>query len=225
MAAVDRRGHVGFGTSHTDEQRWAQPMNELHCRHIGSSAGRVCQHLLDDLEGDHIRRFTGVGISFDLFCLSCVQNGGGDQLRSVCPACFTHALEDGSWEGIVGAPEIRERPTNLAFDHQTIGPVGPADDPFLDLRPVPHLDSQRWVAVDRAGRLLRLDLDERSAVPLARLDDSRLDWRQRVSLHLSTDGQLATVVNTRGRYGAVVDLETGVVTLTLDRGDYRIEHS
>jgi hypothetical protein len=90
---------------------------------------------------------------------------------------------------------------------------------------VPHLDSQRWVAVDRAGRLLRLDLDERSAVPLARLDDSRLDWRQRVSLHLSTDGQLATVVNTRGRYGAVVDLETGVVTLTLDRGDYRIEHS
>lgn len=39
------------------------------------------------------------------------------------------------------------------------------------------------------------------------------------------DGRFAAVVNTRGRQGAVVDLQTGAVTMRLDRGDYRVEHS
>jgi hypothetical protein len=44
-----------------------------------------------------------------------------------------------------------------------------------------------------------------------------------VSLHLSRDGKIAAMANTRGRHGVVVEIESGRATLILDRGDYHNE--
>ena len=198
-------------------------MAEPECGHAGSVAGRVCPHLAGDPKGDHVRQFTGTGVAFDLLCPTCARDSC-DPLRSVCAACFQTALDEGSWGGVAGTPEVRERPTGLAFEHETVGPLHLAD-PLLDFRPLARLDRQLWVAVDRAGQLLRLDLDGASVSTLARLGDVPVDLDEPVALHLSADGRFAAVVNTRGRHGAVVDLEAGAVTMRLDRGDYRVEHS
>jgi hypothetical protein len=45
------------------------------------------------------------------------------------------------------------------------------------------------------------------------------------SLVVSPGGEMAAVVESRGRYGIVLDLEAGRATMTLDRGGYRVEHS
>jgi len=42
----------------------------------------------------------------------------------------------------------------------------------------------------------------------------------RPHLHASPDGQFAAIVNDHGRYGRVIDLRSGNVTLALDGGDY-----
>jgi hypothetical protein len=198
-------------------------MAEPECGHAGSAAGQVCPHLAADLKGDHVRRFTGAGIAFELLCPACAR-GGSEPLRSVCTACFQTALDEGSWGGVAGTPEVRERPTGLTFGHETVGPI-PLEEPFIDIQPVRCYDQQLWVVVDRVGRLLRLDLDEMSVAALARLGDTPVDLDEPVTLHLSADGRFAAVVNARGRHGAVVDLETGAATMSLDRGDYRVEDS
>ena len=199
-------------------------MAETECGHTGSAAGRVCSHLSAYLTGEHVRRFTGAGGAFDLLCPACAHDGGHEQLRSVCAACLQTALDEGSWGGVAGTPEVRERPTGLSFVHETVGPLH-LEDPLLDIQPVRCFDRQLWVGVDRAGRLLRLDLDETSVAALGHLGDTPIDPDESVALHLSADGRFATVANARGRYGAVVDLQTGAVTMRLDRGDYRVEHS
>jgi hypothetical protein len=199
-------------------------MAEPGCGHTGSAAGRVCPHLAAELTGEHVRRFTGTGVVFDLLCPACARDGEHGPLRSVCAACFQTALDEGSWNGVAGTPQVRERPTGLSFVHETVGPLH-LDEPFLDIRPVRCLDRQLWVVVDRIGRLLRLDLDEMSGTALARLGDAPIDLDEPVALHLSADGRFAAVVNARGRHGAVVDLEAGATTMSLDRGDYRVEHS
>jgi hypothetical protein len=198
-------------------------MVEPECGHTGSAGGRVCAHLAADLKGDHVRRFTGAGVAFDLLCPACARDAG-NEFRSVCAACFQTALDEGSWGGVAGTPEVRERPTELSFVHETVGPLH-LEEPFIDIQPVHRFDRQLWVAVDRAGRLLRLDLDEMSVATLGRIGDTPIDLDEPVALHLSADGRFAAVANARGRHGAVADLQTGGVTMRLDRGGYRVEHS
>ena len=198
-------------------------MNTLDCGHAGTAAGRVCEHLAADLTGGHVRRFTGAGIAFDLICPACARGDAGP-LRSLCAACFGTALDNGSWEGVAGTPEVRERPSGLAFEHETVGPL-PLLEPLLDVRPVAGFDRQLWLAVDRAGQVFRLDLDAPAVVPLAHLGGAHVDLGESVALHPSADGRFAAVVNARGRHGVVLDLDTGAATMSLDRGDYYVEHS
>jgi hypothetical protein len=46
-----------------------------------------------------------------------------------------------------------------------------------------------------------------------------------ISLRLAPDGKLVAIVNTKGQYGLVIHLETGEVTMPLERDTYHIEHS
>ena len=196
------------------------------CGHGGPVAGRVCPHLLADPSGDHVRRFTGAGTAFDLVCSACSTADGGHEPQPVCDECHRKVIEESSWEGVAGTPEVRERAAGYTFAHETVGPVR-LDQPVLDIQPFPRLDRQWWAAVDGGGRVLRLDLDEGTAEVLATLPEGAvaLSSRERVGLHLSPDGRFAAVVVDHGEVGTVLDLNTGRVTLELTRGDYHSEQT
>lgn len=145
-------------------------------------------------------------------------------MRTVCPDCFRGAEEEGACDGILGQPEVMERESGLGFRHETVTLHEPLAQPILDITPVQSFDRNLWVAVTRAGELLRIDLDERSPSLLCRLPDAAVNLSEQVSLHVSGDGRFAAVVNTKGRSGVVVDLKVGKAIMSLDRGDYRYQH-
>lgn len=197
-------------------------MPAISCPHQDAdTTRRVCLHLLETKDADYHQRFTGVGMEYDLICPACREQA--DQLeanlREVCPECFREIREEGCWDGIIGRPQVPERPTSLSFTHQVIALSEPISDQILDIQPVESLTRPAWVALTATGALLWIDLADRAAHVVAQLPASETQLEKPILLHLSADGRMAAVVNTRGQHGIVVDLSTGQVIMRLSRDE------
>lgn len=194
----------------------------LDCPHQQApAAGRICTHLIADPSLDHCRWFTGVGRVYALLCIDCAESGEGgadveDQLGFVCIDCLRGAEEAGVWSpdrGILGAPEVVERPEEHMFVHDMVRldtPLGA----ILDVRPIESTEAPVLVALLTSGALARVDLAGRTADTLV---SSGPDPEQ-ASLRLSARGDFAAVFSARGRTGTVFSLESRRPTMTLDRG-------
>ena len=180
---------------------------------------RVCRHLRATRDADYCKRFTGRGIEYELVCLKCRQYP--DQIEAnllwVCFQCFKEIEEEGWWEGVMGQPQILERPAILHFDHETIGLTGAGIEAILDIQAIDAASQSLWVALTTSGQLLAIDLTKRAVSLLSSLPESSLDLRDAVSLHVARNGHMAAVVNTKGQGGVVVDLRTGSITMSLQR--------
>jgi hypothetical protein len=93
----------------------------------------------------------------------------------------------------------------------------------VDLAPVREGGQALWLVLGEDGRISRWDLATGehatlaySTVPVEGDDDGRPDERIRRRLHAAADGRFAAVVNDYGRFGQVLDLRSGEVTLALD---------
>lgn len=197
-------------------------MPVLNCGHETSEAAhRICCHLLEANGGDYWQHFTGNGLDFDLVCGQC-QTDPRDQLRTACPTCFEQLQSRP--EGFSGQPEVLKRESSLRFEHGPSILVPGLYDQLLDIQPIHSMDRNLWIGVTLAGKVIQLDLDGTLATPVGELGASSVDLSEPISLHLSRDGKMAAVVNTRGRYGIVLDLVAGKRTMDLDRDDYHNEH-
>ena len=203
------------------------------CEHVDQcEVGRICHHLLKQKDVDYFRRFTGIGVKYDLVCSACAREPESikEQLASVCSKCFAAVETDGCWEGIVGTPEIRVGSRNLTFHHVEFSLPELAGLDILDVQPVENLKGQ-WVACCSTGLLIAIDTIQRSTRVVARLGQDALDfdgqtisestntWVKgpRVMLCVSRDGSTAAVANTYGDRGIVVDFATGRVNMQLRR--------
>jgi hypothetical protein len=174
----------------------------------------------------YLQRFTGKGLVFHLVCGECrhAPEYGPGGLRSVCVECFARIQRDWSWEGIVGQPEVKSKPSRLSFRHEIVHLSRPLGSDILDVQPVQAVDRQLYVALTRSGSLFRLDLDEASSVDLCRLPEGVVNLEEPVALHLSGDGSMGVVVNSRGQRGVAIDLVDRQVKMRLTRDDYHNEH-
>ncbi|MGW2826535.1 hypothetical protein ACWC24_36975 [Streptomyces sp. NPDC001443] len=101
--------------------------------------------------------------------------------------------------------------------------VPPGLGAVADLAPVRDRERPVWLVLGLDGTIGRWDMEAgvhkalgTTAVPE---EPDRKPWngrRLRRRLHASHDGSFAAVVNDYGRFGEVIDLRTGDVTLTLD---------
>lgn len=171
----------------------------------------VCRHLLDDEDLDHLVRFTGHGVECQYICRACVE---APVLVDVCADCRERAT--GSWQGIVGTPEIAEEPSAIHAEHT---PYGAAWPELADLQPLLGADRNRWLGVMANGTLLELDVDAQTVKTVMSVGDFA-----DAMLRVSKDGTLAAVVERRGVRGVVIDLATQATLLTLARDGYRNEH-
>ncbi len=200
-------------------------MSVLECLHDEPSrTKKVCSHLLNASSKyvQYVQRFTGDGRDYDLLCRRCGERPEKADLRRVCSLCFEKVADEGSWEGIIGAPQILHRETGVYFRHRTLTIPNVSEGTLLAIHPVceqPHT----WLALTTDGDILRLNLAGQSADLAARVPDKAL-LTSPMAMHVSPGGTMVAILQKRGPKGVVLDLMTGKATMGLERGDYHVEH-
>ncbi|GAA0582893.1 hypothetical protein HPO96_08880 [Kribbella sandramycini] len=191
-------------------------MDLLACGHAALEGRfRSCLHLTVENDLDAARRYTGRGGEYEVVCTDCFELADPwSQLATICEGCAERVDEEAVWT-IVGQPEVlhRDRPIG---GHLSAEPayLAVANDRCL----APHGDG--WLVF--TGTYL-MTLDGKSHRLKLPKEDKNTGHPQTEgpALHVSADGRFAAVAWDHGRYGRVVDLTTGRVTVGLDRGDER----
>ena len=165
----------------------------------------------------------------ELICVPCADRREQQipiAVESICQECFTYATTEVlTLARTGGKPEVRERlePFNSTLRDTAL----PKElGTIIDLAPVNTRESS-WLLLSEGGQISRFDCETLEFVNLARSSlvpepdqktfDNRVAKRR---LHASNNGEFAAVVNNYGRFGQVIDLRSGEVTLELDGGDY-----
>lgn len=187
--------------------------------------GYVCLHLAESDDFDIYRQFTSVGIAYNLLCNICVKDLAhlAENLREVGEEQFTDL--DLYCEGHIGQPEIFERPTDLSFIHEIIDLPNFAANDILDIKPIAAATNSEWMALLNSGDLVRLDLTTGTVEKLAVVPAEFMESKPPFALHISADGVVAAVVQDKDSEGMVIETATGRVTMPLNRGKYRPEHT
>ena len=192
---------------------------------------RVCIHLNQVSEGDYARYFSGHGIEHALVCLSCRDSPESIEgnLCFVSPERFAQIEEEGYWEwdknAILGQPEIRERPTELSFVHEEVALPKVIHGGVAAVQPVPAAAHAECLLLTVDGTLFWVDLVRGLSDRLINLSDTGTSLTPKYSLNVSPRGDMAAVVEARGRRGVVLDLATGAARMRLDRGDHHPEQT
>lgn len=192
---------------------------------------RVCVHLDQGTDRNYARYFGGAGVEYALVCPACREHPDGIEanLHEVSPERFAQIDEGGYWkwdkDAIIGRPEVLERTSGLSFRHDDISLAGHVPAPIADLRPIPTSDRGEFLILLDDGDVFRVDPADGRVRRLMNALDSGLALDPKRTLHVSPGGEMAAVVEARGRYGIVLDLEAGRPTMRLDRGDYHVEHT
>ena len=205
----------------------------LACKHESSPFGSpTCEHLriVQERAIPYVKWYTGSGLNTELLCLTCADKraqGLSVEVASVCEQCFDYiATKIGYQKRIGGEPEIRVRPEPF---NQTLKTTSLPKQPgaVVDIAPVNHSSQSVWMMLADNGDIFRFNADTghyaqvaRSSVP-AEPDQTVWNTTARQRIHASNGGEFIAVVNDYGRYGQIIDVRTGKVTLNLDGGDYR----
>jgi len=121
-----------------------------------------------------------------------------------------------------GQPEVLARSTSLSMVHERKDV--PLPGRILDIQPINTRQESVWIALTHEGELIEINLTNGTFTHLLSLPDSKLDRNEAVTVQIAPGGQYLAIVNTYGRYGLVLDLATGRVTMQLERENYHTKH-
>jgi hypothetical protein len=166
----------------------------------------------------------------EFLCYSCVserEKGQSITTEVVCQECFEYAIiEIGDLDGVRGKPEIRilSEPFNLQLRYTDL-PMEAGK--IVDISPIVNEGRSIWLLLAEDGRIIRFDADTSERRPLLHAslasEPDHKPWCGHIlkrRLHPSPGGDFAAIVNDYGRFGQIIDLRTGQVTLALDGGNY-----
>jgi hypothetical protein len=208
----------------------------LACGHERPPFGApVCAHLSACREPwlSYFKWYTGSALDAELLCDACTKERGKGlpiPLEAVCEECFSYVTtEIGDLAGTRGKAGIliRSEPFHATFK-ETALPARAGR--IVDIAPLEGVGRSVWLLLAEDGRLSRLDADTlewtaAGSTSVSPESDHKV-WNGRVlrrHLHASRCGEFAAVVNDYGRYGEIIDLRSGKVTLALDGGSYHPE--
>jgi hypothetical protein len=207
----------------------------LACGHDRAPFGApLCVHLSTRREPlIYFRWYTGSGLETELLCKACLderQQGRPVATGVVCEECFEYATtEIGDLEGVHGKPEIRVRSEPIDARLQTTH-IPRKAGPVVEIAPINAEADSVWLLLGADGLISRFISGTGECKELARTsvasEPAHKPWGRHIlkrRLHASWDGEFAAVVNDYGRYGQIIDLRTGRVTLALDGGGYHPE--
>lgn len=203
----------------------------LSCGHEKTAFGvPLCLHLRTCRQPwlQYVKWYTGLRLNTELICVACGEareKGLPVGTEHVCEECFEYATtEVGDLLKIGGQPQI------LISSEQFDGTLHKTEIPHelgkvVDIAPISGESQSLWLILVDDGRLFRFDARDAKAVGACNLPSEVPSEPFRghaltPHLYASQNGEFAAIVNDYGRYGQVVDLRSGKVTLALDGGKY-----
>jgi len=179
----------------------------------------ICPHLNQNDCAGYYFRFSGRGADFALVCGDCGQVAW-DELEAACDQCFekAHACESG-YRGNFGEPEVliaKREKCVVAAQTRLVLPA-----PILAAARIWN----RWVALLDDRTIHFVDPFASCSEPIGTLDACEINWSEPIALISSDDGRYLAVTNDRGQHGAVYDLNTNQVAMSLNRQSYLSEQT
>lgn len=205
----------------------------LECGHVRERFGDpVCTHLRNCRKPwiSYVTWYTGSGMTRELLCQTCVQereSGLSTTTCIVCQECFEYAINEvGDRNGVRGQPEFRAR--DELMEPQLRATELPNDiGKIIDICPLAGEHDSHWLLLTQDGLLAQLDANDGAwrrvtsvVLPSEPNHEPRCGRILKPRLHISPNGRFAAIVNDYGRFGKIIDLPSGRVTLELDGGDY-----
>ena len=208
----------------------------LSCEHEKEPFGEpLCSHLRTCKQPwiKFVKWYVGSGLTQELICVPCAdarEKGLSTEAAVVCQECFEYATtEVMDFERVGGRPEIRIQPTTLKTTLEMTA-LPEKFGKIVDIASISTDNRSAWLILSERGRIFRFDASSGESADVASVkltsEVAETPFAGHVlapHLHSSGQGEFASVVNDYGRYGQVIDLQTGKVTLNLDAGDYHPE--
>jgi hypothetical protein len=208
----------------------------LSCGHENAPFGEpLCIHIRNCRTPwiKSVNWLIGDGLKMEIVCVPCAddrENSRAVDVESVCEECYQYLIDEiVDPVGCRGKPGILIRPEifNSALKNNTlpkqIGTV-------VDIAPINQEERSVWLLLTESGAIIRWDADTGDWLHPGSVDvplePDHKPWDGHVlrrRLHASGDGNFVAVVNDYGRYGQIMDLRSGKVTLALDGGQYHQE--
>jgi hypothetical protein len=180
-----------------------------------------------------VKWFIGDGLKTEIVCVPCADDRGNGlpvNVEPVCEECYEYLTDEivdmvecRGKPGILIRPEIFNSTLKNSALPKEIGTV-------VDIAPINQERRSVWLMLAESGAIIRWDADTGDRLHLVSVDvpaepdqQSQVWSAPRRRLHVSGNGNFVAVVNDYGRYGQVMDLRSGKVTLTLDGGQYHPE--
>lgn len=90
---------------------------------------------------------------------------------------------------------------------------------------ISNIDPSIFYVVTLSLDVLKINVESKAVEKVVRLSAPKLIGQKHFSIYLSPADQYIGLVNTRGQFGVVYDLEKDEIVLHLDRGSYRFNNS
>jgi hypothetical protein len=200
-------------------------INILACEHKQTKqTGTICKHLVQNPDQEFIKYFNGNGADYELLCTRCGKSENQEAIprRLVCRSCFEHIEEQGYWEETRGEYRVTDRDIGLKLTQREIFPDLQEGERLLRINPLLRGKQSLWITITSRGRLLLLDLDQNQLREIILLSGIQL-MPKHLAMEVSDSGRFVAIFNNRDQYGMVVDIETGRISMYLDRGDYHVD--
>jgi len=205
----------------------------IACGHENTPFGEpLCTHIRNCRTPwiESVKWLIGDGLKLEIVCVPCAddrENGRPVAVEPVCEDCYQYLTDEiVELVGCRGKPGILIRPEifNSALKNS---PLPKRIGTVVDIAPINQERRSVWLMLAESGAIIRWDADTDDWVHLGSVEVPAEPRRHghvpRRRLHASGNGNFVAVVNDTGRYGQVMDLRSGKVTLVLDGGRYHPE--
>jgi hypothetical protein len=208
----------------------------LVCRHDTAPYGApMCCHLFQHSESPigYVRWYTGVHLDSELLCTACAdqrETGSSVPSKYVCDQCFRDiTLEEGFLKSTRGQPGVSVRAEAFEGSVKEFT-LSKEFGRVIDVAPIERDSRSVWLLLTEDGQLAQVDCGSGDWSNVARSsvapEPDQRPWcghQITSTLHCSRGGEFAAVVNDYGKYGQVIDLRSGKVTMELNSQSYHCE--
>lgn len=188
------------------------------CSHINEYDPKVLH--AEDFDFYYYIYFTGNGKEYGIICSECNEAESVQLIENNELSEFYDLNDKGmSFSGIKGVPGIISEPVNISYD---IKLLEIEHGKLLDMT----FKGDLLFILEYSDELsiITYNLQNHTIENRQSITCSNLDYSEAISIYASDSGRYLVIVNTKGRYGYVVELDTGEIILDLDRQDYHNNH-
>jgi len=206
-------------------------MSTTDCHHIAENqASNICVHLFDGKTEQFYRYFNGNDKQYDLVCPKCRTYLEKFELnmKQVCHSCFDKIEVEGNFFEYVGKPSYDQVVTDYSIEYQEVDVPALRYHYIVAMQAMLNTQGSQWLVFDGMGNVQMLDLACNTLILINQIDNDLIDRAGEVHIVVSPEAEYAVIIS-RSRLmkeskewnkGIVIDLITGEVTMTLDRGLY-----